>query len=167
MINIDKSGLVVLPCFTNKFTNKHTLQSNMAWKIHHQKCAVAPGTSMKGLPDRTAAVKTLVTGTSWKPILTNSGSRCQRVGSGWIHGAPPFQNGAIMVLGSPTVQRNNNAAIDILLLRYVACSTSYPGIQSFQRFSCSWFQFVKIKPLASTLLKNGSRWDPHLQRAMC
>jgi hypothetical protein len=90
----------------------------MAWKIHHKKCAVAPGTSMKGLPDKTAAVKTLVTGTSWKPILSNSGSRCQRVGSCWIHGAPPFQNGAIMVLGSPTVQRNNNAAIDILL-RYV------------------------------------------------
>lgn len=39
-------------------------------------------------------------------------------------------NGAIMVLGRPTVQRNNNAAIDILLLRY------------------------------------GSRWDAHLQRAM-
>ena len=114
VIKHDKSGLVVLPCFTNK----HTLQSNMAWKIHHKKCAVAPGTSMKGLPDKTAAVKTLVTGTSWKPILSNSGSRCQRVGSCWIHGAPPFQNGAIMVLGSPTVQRNNNAAIDILL-RYV------------------------------------------------
>ena len=43
---------------------------------------VAPGTSMKGFPAKTAAVKTLVTGTCWKPMASNSATRlvkiCQR-----------------------------------------------------------------------------------------